>query len=240
MAFGGFDFAKNVTRSQSRIQNQIEGVSRTGELASSAHITQDGIQLLQESHPSWIFKEPEMERDWFVRQLQDLAREKLVRITILGGRVGVAGVGQFNASFSFPRRLDFRYMPNVISPPIASAPASTFVVDVLSKRNKIHHLDSWTVGNMIKVFSHDFDGKPRSNKHFLARRGWCSIRACQRSHIPIGSLSSTGPEAPEREENFDMKFALDISMNFEVDQHDPSGITMPHRLLVVALHKDYD
>lgn len=29
---------------------------------------------------------------------------------------------------------------------------------------------------MIPMFIHDVDGKPRSNKHILPRRNWCSIR----------------------------------------------------------------
>jgi hypothetical protein len=68
-------------------------------------------------------------------------------------------------------------MPNVISSAIVNAPPPDSLADLLNKRNKVHHLDAETDEDMIPIFTHDVNGKPRNNKRLLNRRNWCSIRA---------------------------------------------------------------
>lgn len=41
------------------------------------------------------------------------------------------------------------------------------MADVLNKRNKVHHLDSYTDEDMYPMFTIDVDGKPRSNKRLM-------------------------------------------------------------------------
>ena len=66
-------------------------------------------------------------------------------------------------------------MPNVISSAIVNTPPTEIMGDILNKRNKVHHLDEDTDEDMIPIFTHDVDGKPRNNKRLLPRRNWCSI-----------------------------------------------------------------
>lgn len=56
------------------------------------------------------------ERNWFVTALQKISLQNSVRVTILGGDVHLAAVGQFysNAKLSIPIQNDHRYMANVI------------------------------------------------------------------------------------------------------------------------------
>jgi hypothetical protein len=70
-------------------------------------------------------------------------------------------------------------MPNVISSAIADMPETEMVSDVLNKRNHVHHLDTNTDEDMIPIFTHDVNGKPRNNKRLLPRRNWCAIREYQ-------------------------------------------------------------
>lgn len=55
------------------------------------------------------------ERNWFVTALQKISLQNSVRITILGGDVHLAAVGQFysNPKLSIPTQNDHRYMTNV-------------------------------------------------------------------------------------------------------------------------------
>lgn len=67
-------------------------------------------------------------------------------------------------------------MPNVISSAIANTPPPDIMADILNKRNKIHHFDKETDEDMIPLFAHGVDGKPRNNKTLLPHRNWCSIQ----------------------------------------------------------------
>lgn len=90
-------------------------------------------------------------------------------------------MGQFysNPNLDIPKDMDYRYMPNIISSAIADFPETELVSDMLNRRNKVHHVDSNTDEDMIPIFTHDVDGKPRNNKRLLPRRNWCSIREYQ-------------------------------------------------------------
>ena len=90
----------------------------------------------------------------------------------------LAAVGQFysNPKLKIPKDEDHRYMPNVISSAIVNTPPPELLADVLNKRDRVHHFDKETDEVMIPMFTHDVDGKVRSNKRLLPRRNWCSIR----------------------------------------------------------------
>jgi hypothetical protein len=94
------------------------------------------------------------------------------------GDVHLGAIGQFysNPKLKVPKDRDHRYMPNVISSAIVNAPPPDTLADLLNRRNKVHHLDAETDEDMIPIFTHDVNGKPRHNKRLLNRRNWCSIR----------------------------------------------------------------
>lgn len=129
----------------------------------------------------WTAKHHKAERTFLIEDLQDLAADKSVRITILSGDVHLAAMGQFysNPKLGLPKDKDYRYMPNIISSAIANLPETEMVSDMLNRRNQVHHMDSNTDEDMIPIFSHDVDGKPRNNKRLIPRRNWCSIREYQ-------------------------------------------------------------
>lgn len=111
----------------------------------------------------------------------------------LSGDVHLAAVGQFysNPKLELAKHKDFRYMPNIISSAIVNTPPPDLMADVLNKRNKIHHLDKDTDEDMIPMFAHGVEGKPRNNKHLLPHRNWCSIR----EYSPGQTPPSTPPES---------------------------------------------
>lgn len=96
----------------------------------------------------------------------------------ISGDVHLAAIGQFysNPKLELAKHKDFRYMPNIISSAIVNTPPPDLMADVLNKRNKVHHLDKDTDEDMIPMFVHGVEGKPRNNKRLLPHRNWCSIR----------------------------------------------------------------
>ncbi|KAK2785135.1 hypothetical protein FQN52_008621 [Onygenales sp. PD_12] len=147
----------------------------------------------------WTSKTHKLERGWLMEDLQELAAEKSVRITILSGDAQLAAIGQFysNPKLQIAKDKDYRYMPNVISSAIANAPASEMMADALNKRNKVHFLDNKTVEDMRAIFTHDVDGKPRNNKRLLPRRNWCTIREYDPGTTPSHTPTEEEPPTPE-------------------------------------------
>ncbi|PYI28305.1 hypothetical protein BP00DRAFT_449474 [Aspergillus indologenus CBS 114.80] len=137
----------------------------------------------------WTAKHHKSERTYLIEDLQDLAAEKSVRVTILSGDVHLAAVGQFysNPKLNVPRDKDYRYMANVISSAIADLPETEMISDMLNKRNRVHHMDTNTDEDMVPLFTHDVNNKPRNNKRLLPRRNWCSIRQYQPGYTPPGT-----------------------------------------------------
>lgn len=94
------------------------------------------------------------ERRYLVEQLQLLAQEFSVRITILGGDVHLAAVGRFYSkpTLNIPAAEDHRYMANIISSAIVNKPPPQAVANLLARRNKIHHLDPETDETLMDFF----------------------------------------------------------------------------------------
>jgi PhoD related phosphatase len=174
----------------------IKALGRTGMLGGFLNKFDGGVEVLDDLDDHWTARSHKEERNWFINELQELAAEKSVRITILGGDVHLAAVGRFfsNPKLGIPKDEDHRYMPNIISSAIVNTPPPPMMGDILNKRNKIHHLDKETDEDMIPIFTHDVDGKPRNNKRLLPRRNWCSIREYKSGSTPPPTPSSEGTE----------------------------------------------
>lgn len=155
-----------------------------------------GVEVLDDLDDHWTASGHKEERNNLIYDLQELAAEKSIRITVLGGDVHLGAVGQFYSTpkLKIPKDKDHRYMPNVISSAIVNTPPPEMLADTLNKRNKVHQLDSYTVEDMIPLFTHDVDGRKRNNKRLLPRRNWCSIREYQPGSTPPPSpLESPTP-----------------------------------------------
>ncbi|ESZ99013.1 hypothetical protein SBOR_0671 [Sclerotinia borealis F-4128] len=182
----------------SKVMTPIKAMGRAGLLGKSLMNHFDGgVEILDDLDDHWTAAHHKEERNWLIQELQDLAAEKSVRITILGGDVHLGAIGQFysNPKLKIPKDQDYRYMTNIISSAIVNAPPPDMLADILNKRNKVHHFDAETDEDMIPIFTHDVDGKPRNNRRLLNRRNWCSIR----EYIP----SLTRPNSPDATASYD-------------------------------------
>ncbi len=158
-----------------------------------------GVEILDDLDDHWTAKHHKHERNWFIQELQELAAEKSVRITILSGDVHLAAVGQFysNKKLGIPKDRDHRYIPNVICSAIVNTPPPDLLADVLNRRNKVHHLDDDTDEDMIPLFTSDVNGNPRNNHHLLPHRNWCSIREYHPGTTPPPTPPARSPALDE-------------------------------------------
>lgn len=185
----------------SRVMDPVKALGRAGMLGGFLNKFDGGVEILDDLDDHWTAKNHKQERNWFVQELQELAAEKSVRVTILGGDVHLAAVGQFysNPKLKIPKDRDHRYMANVISSAIVNTPPPNNMADILNKRNKTHHLDGDTDEDMIPMFIHDVNGKLRNNKRLLPRRNWCSIREYYPGSTPPPTPPQSEPQTPSDE-----------------------------------------
>jgi len=184
IAYPRLNFLENLLTS--RVMDPVKALGRTGALGGFVNKFDGGVEILDDLDDHWTAKHHKAERNWFIQELQELAAEKSVRVTILGGDVHLGAVGQFysNKKLGISKDHDHRYMPNVVSSAIVNTPPPVMMADVLNKRNKIHHLDPDTDEDMIPMFERDVDGTKRNNTHLLPRRNFCVIREYQPGHTP--------------------------------------------------------
>ncbi|KAK3624516.1 hypothetical protein LTR56_020956 [Elasticomyces elasticus] len=187
IAYPRLNFLENILTS--KVMDPIKAIGRTGMLGGFVNKFDGGVEILDDLDDHWTAKHHKAERNWFIQELQELAAEKSVRVTILGGDVHLGAVGQFYT----PKKLgvskdrDHRYMPNIVSSAIVNTPPPVMMADVLNKRNKVHHLDHETDEDMIPMFDTDVDGSARNNKRLLPRRNYCTIREFAPGDTPPGS-----------------------------------------------------
>ncbi|KAF2869546.1 hypothetical protein BDV95DRAFT_547996 [Massariosphaeria phaeospora] len=197
IAYPRLNFLENILTS--RLMDPVKAMGRAGLLGNFLNRFDGGVEILDDLDDHWTAKHHKEERNWLIQQLQHLASTKSVRVTILGGDVHLAAVGQFytNKKANVPKDKDHRYMPNIVSSAIVNTPPPEVMADILNKRNKIHHLDHDTDEDMIPLFTHDVDGKKRNNNHLLPRRNWCSLREYKPGKTPPATPSP--PASPSQD-----------------------------------------
>lgn len=115
------------------------------------------VDLLDDLDDHYTARTHKPERTELMLQLQDIAAEFSVRVTILGGDVHLAALGRFysNPKLKVPVEEDSRYMVNIISSAIVNKPPPQAVANLLARRNKIHHLNHDTDETLLDFFDRD-------------------------------------------------------------------------------------
>ncbi|KAK3397933.1 hypothetical protein B0T20DRAFT_453974 [Sordaria brevicollis] len=191
----------------SRLMDPVKALGKAGLFKNLLNHFDGGVEVLDDLDDHWTAKNHKEERAIVIEDLQDLAADKSVRVTILSGDVHLAAIGQFysNPKLGIPKDKDFRYMPNIISSAIVNTPPPDMLADVLNKRNKVHHFDRDTDEDMIPMFQQGVDGKLRNNKHLLPHRNWCSIRVYTPGSTPdstpgqsVNDINAYGQQPPAK------------------------------------------
>ncbi|KAA8566871.1 hypothetical protein EYC84_009970 [Monilinia fructicola] len=154
------------------------------------------VDLLDDLDDHYTAHTHKKERHYLIAQLQSLASQFSVRITILGGDVHLAAVGRFysNPSLQVPVSQDFRYMANIISSAIVNKPPPQAVANLLAKRNKIHHLDKVTDETLLSFFDRDPGEEKKSSKSntvTMPSRNWAVLTENSRLTSSVPNPANT-------------------------------------------------
>ena len=68
----------------SRALDPIKALGRSGMLGSLLNKFDGGVEILDDLDDHWTAKNHKHERNWLIQELQDLAAQTSVRVTILG------------------------------------------------------------------------------------------------------------------------------------------------------------
>lgn len=219
----------------SKVMDPVKALGKFGLFGNFLNKFDGGVELLDDLDDHWTAKHHKRERNWFIQELQELAREKSVRITMLSGDVHLAAAAQFysNPKLGLPKDRDHRYMPNVISSAIVNAPPPDTMADVLNKRNKVHHLDEETDEDMIPLFLTDIDGRSRNNKHMFPRRNWCSINEYNPANTRASTEEYDQPDRSRRSFSFGRNDSRDrdgsATRSRSITRRDPKRGNLPAR-----------
>lgn len=143
-------------------------------------------ELLDDLNDHWTAKTHKKERNFFIQELQGIAKMKRLRITFLSGDVHCAAVGVFKTytggrgSVEVSPSGDFRYMINIVTSAIVNTPPPAAVIAMVSTlATKVHKTLHYaqTDETMIPLFTHDPNGTVRvKNKYIMGRRNWCAVQ----------------------------------------------------------------
>ncbi|KAG6001419.1 hypothetical protein E4U21_004339 [Claviceps maximensis] len=125
------------------------------------------VDLLDDLDDHYTAKTHKLERRNLIEELQRIAAEFSVRVTILGGDVHLAALGRFYSKpkLRIPVEKDSRYMVNVVSSAIVNKPPPQAVANLLARRNKIHHLNHHTDETLLDLFDKDPGNSTRTADH---------------------------------------------------------------------------
>lgn len=210
------------------------------------------IDLLDDLDDHYTSRHHKRERRELIQHLQRIAKQYSARVTILGGDVHLAAMGRF---YSKPKlniavENDHRYMANVISSAITNKPPPAPVANLLSRRNKIHHMDHDTDETLLKIFNEQPGGNMKSasyNKVTMPSRNYATITEVtpaeangpnvrdrpftlpKDGHYPLHhgevDAGTTYGAADGISSASGQPYGLDISFRVEIDSKDPEGNT---------------
>lgn len=240
----------------SRVMTPLKALGRLGLLGPLFNKFDGGIEILDDLDDHWTTKRHLPERAFVVQELQGLAVDTGVRVSILSGDVHLGAVGEFctttkhnkeNEKGRRGRENDHRYMPNIISSAIANRPPDGKVADILNRCDRVHYLDrdKKTEEKMVDMFRADVDGTRRRNTHLLPRRNWCGIEERTEVSVEDGDAADGGADGSavqgkkkngkgKRGSN-GIESNINVQLHVEIDQGDPAGRTRAYGLVVPGL-----
>ncbi|KAL8293172.1 hypothetical protein RQP46_000866 [Phenoliferia psychrophenolica] len=195
----------------------------TGGLSSVFNDFDGAVELLDDLQDHWACGLHKKERAHLILRLQEFAKRKQVRITILSD-VHLAAVGSSSA--------------------ITNAPPPAAVAMILHNRNKTHHLDKSTDENLMRMWNVSAsDNSTRINETTYPARNFCTIQ--------LQKEGGDHPFAPQQGEGGDgvakrgvrakkvrgsaVDEGLTITIQVEVDGKSASGETKAYAFSIPAL-----
>ncbi|KAK9474736.1 uncharacterized protein V1510DRAFT_372689 [Dipodascopsis tothii] len=144
------------------------------------------VDLLDDLSDHWTHENHDMERTFFVRNLQRLAQIKGYRVTFVSGDVHCCGMGKFQNPQA-PNNHQLMYQ--VITSAISNVPPPAPVIRLLHNKDQVYLPEMGgkfkmgrptdTKEDMLEFFERDVDGKTLSLRKLLGRRNYaiCMINS---------------------------------------------------------------
>ncbi|KAF9305337.1 hypothetical protein BGZ74_010555 [Mortierella antarctica] len=138
---------------------------------------QFGPELLDDMVDSWACNIHTEEKKKFIELLQEIAKQRGVRVTFIAGDVHVGGAGRLFSTDSTGDRLrDSNDMVQIVSSAIVNGPPPAAVIKALHRAAKTYPLNDFTSEQMTEIFNQDVNGEDLEHKMLLNRRNWCEVR----------------------------------------------------------------
>ncbi|KAG6224831.1 hypothetical protein E4U26_003468 [Claviceps purpurea] len=166
IAYPRLTWLENILRSP--VIGPVKFMNRRFGLGGGMFNQFDGsVDLLDDLDDHYTAKTHKLERRNLIEELQRIAAEFSVRVTILGGDVHLAALGRFYSKpkLGIPVEKDSRYMVNVVSSAIVNKPPPQAVANLLARRNKIHHLNHHTDETLLNLFDKDPGNSSKTADH---------------------------------------------------------------------------
>ncbi|OBZ75883.1 hypothetical protein A0H81_04778 [Grifola frondosa] len=209
--------------------NPLVALGRTGSLGLGGFVNKFNAEaeLLDDLNDHWTAKGHKRERNWFIERLQQLAKAKHARISLISGDVHCAAVGVLKTLQKGKNRpdispaMDYRYMLNIVSSAIVNTPPPNGVITMVSTlatktHRTLHHLD--TDESMIPIFETDTNGTAPKSKYIMGRRNWKKDM-----DKPLDTLFVLHLHSGLHEDIRDLKYPLEIFSRIpSPTSHDPN------------------
>ena len=145
------------------------------------------VDILDDLDDHYTSRHHKKERKHLILRLQQFSKAYNVRVTILGGDVHLGAMGRFYSptKLNLKPEHDHRYMPNIISSAITNKPPPVLIANMLSRRNRVHHLDHDTDETLMPLFDKDPGNSQRTasyNHETMPSRNYALITPNTEEH----------------------------------------------------------
>ncbi|KAG9016285.1 hypothetical protein FRB90_003509 [Tulasnella sp. 427] len=167
--------------------NPLVMLGKTGTMAIQGFLNKFNAdaELLDDLNDHWTAAGHKQERNWLVKECQNLAVRQRLRISFVSGDVHCAAVGAFKSLHTGSRFMpaltperDYRYMLNIVTSAIVNTPPPAGVLKMVnqlsSKVHKTMHGQD-TDETMIALFEKAPDGTPSKSKYIYGARNWAKV-----------------------------------------------------------------
>jgi len=142
------------------------------------------IEILDDFIDAWKNPHHLEERKMLIGKLQEIAKKKSIRITILTGDVHVAGMGEFFDPKLQNKERDAHYMAQVISSPMGNIPVGKVLAFALTLIENTEVIDSHTSARLLPLIRED----GTEGKTLISKRNWAELemsRDTKQVHVAL-------------------------------------------------------
>ncbi|ORY94613.1 hypothetical protein BCR43DRAFT_442511 [Syncephalastrum racemosum] len=130
-------------------------------------------ELLDDMNDHWTAGNHEVERKRFIERLQQYARERSIRVSLIGGDVHCCGTGRlYSKDMKQKEEGDPHLMVQIISSAIVNVPPPQALLAILNQNSSYITFNPNTEEKMYNLFKKSPNGNTRQNKKLMGMRNY--------------------------------------------------------------------